>query len=180
MEDNLWKHILKGQKQVKELGAQLIQMQIENAKPSEKLQIVDNFLRKAEQKQPTTTALHKAPAASSKAACRAETPPMTPNASSSSSSSKATCCKTPGTHHAASRASKLTEFSDAPPRVVCVSSPIKKTKDLGVGLCSTRKLCAVPFLALERRCFSPCGNGKPNHTCNECKGIIHSGLCATE
>jgi hypothetical protein len=33
-------------KRVKGLGAQLVQMQMEHAKPSEKLQIVDNFLEK--------------------------------------------------------------------------------------------------------------------------------------
>jgi hypothetical protein len=73
---------------VKELGAQLVHMQIEHAKPSEKLEI----------QRPAMTAPPTTPTASSKTTSHAGTPTMTPSASYSSSSSKAFCSKTPGTH----------------------------------------------------------------------------------
>jgi hypothetical protein len=38
-------------------------------------------------------------------------------------------------------------------------------------------LCGMPYRALNCGCFGP--SGKPMHRCTECKGIIHSGLCAT-
>jgi hypothetical protein len=165
MVDDLWKDVLEGRKKVKELGAQLVQMQTEHTKPSEKLRIVDDFLRNAAQKKrPAMTA-----------------PPMTPTASKSARS------ETPCT--LASATSNLTdEASTEPPREVRVPSPTKnKTRDdetrgdedLGYGFCAAGKLCAMPSLALEPGCFSPCGNGVAKHTCNECKGIIHSPLCAT-
>jgi hypothetical protein len=59
--DELWKDVLEGRKKVKELGAQLVQMEMQNAKPTEKLQIVNNFLRNAAPKRPAMTAPHMTP-----------------------------------------------------------------------------------------------------------------------
>jgi hypothetical protein len=141
---------------VKELGAQLVQMQMEQAKPSEKLQFVNDFLRKAALKRPAL---------------------MTPLSSSPKSRPE-----TPGTQ--ASRASNLTKIWPEPPREVQVPTPTKKSKaseesslEEGFGLCAAGKLCPMPSLALGRGCFGP--SGKPMHTCTKCKGIIHSGLCAS-
>jgi hypothetical protein len=185
MNDELWKDVLEGRKKVKELGVQLVHMERQNAKPSEKLQIVNNFLRNAAQKRPATTV-----------------PPMT-----TPTGSKAACSETPGTH--ASGASVLTNFLAEPPREVRVPTPIKKTKASaeslegaakasaessegigfcdaiasgesteGFGLCAAgHHLCSMPYRALNHGCFGP--SGKPMHRCTECKGIIHYGLCAT-
>jgi hypothetical protein len=157
MDDELWKDVLDGRKKVKELGAQLVQMQMEQAKPSEKLQFVNDFLRKAVLKRPA--------------------PPMTPMTTSPKSRPE-----TPGTQ--ASGASNLTEFWPEPPREVQVPTPTKKAKaseesssEEGLGLCAAGNLCPMPSLYLGRGCFGP--SGKPMHTCTECKGIIHSGLCAS-
>jgi hypothetical protein len=114
---------------VKELGAQLVQMQIEHAKPSEKLHIVDNFLRKLERHRPAMIAPHMTPTASSKAASCAESPPMTPTASSS----KAPRSKTPGTH--ANGPSNFTEFLGASQGRPGAFS-YQKTKGSGFGLCA--------------------------------------------
>jgi hypothetical protein len=176
--DELWKDVLEGRKKVKELGAQLVQMEMQNI--SEKLQIVNNFLRNAAPKRPAMTA-----------------PPMTPTGSSS----KADCSETRSSTHA-SGTSNLTKFSVEPPREVQVPTPIKKPKASaeslegfgfwaaiasaakasaesleGFGICAAGQLCGMPYLALNRGCFGP--SGKPMHRCTKCRGIIHSGLCAT-
>jgi hypothetical protein len=166
MQDDLWKDVLEGRKKVKELCAQLVQMQTEHEKvPSTKLNIVDNFLRNAARKRPAPTAPPRTPTGAS------TTSPTTPAGASKSARSE-----TPGTH--ASGGSNLTEFSNSPPMEVGVPTPTKKKKGVGYGLCAVVKLCVMPFLALERGCFSPCVEATPKHTCNECKGVVHSPLCA--
>jgi hypothetical protein len=164
MNDELWKDVLEGRKKVKELGAQqLVQMEMQIVKPSEKLQIVNNFLRNVAPKRPAPMTA----------------PPMTPTGSSS----KAACSETPSTH--ASGTSNLTEFSAEPPReVVRVPMPIKKPKASaeslegfgfcaaiasaaktsvesleGFGFCAAGQLCGMPYLALDRGCFGPSKGG---------------------
>jgi hypothetical protein len=75
MNDELWKDVLEGRKKVKELGAQLVQMEMQNAKPSEKLQIVNNFLRNAAPKRPAMTVPLMTPTGSSSKAAHSETCP---------------------------------------------------------------------------------------------------------
>jgi hypothetical protein len=109
-------------------------MQIEHTKPSEKLHIVDNFLRKLDRHWPAMIAPHTTPTASSRAASCAETPPMTPTASSS----KAPCSKTPGTH--ASSPSNFTEFLGASQGRPSAFSN-QKDKRLRLWVLCCRELC---------------------------------------
>jgi hypothetical protein len=154
LNDELWKDVLEGRKKVKVLGVQLVQMHQEHEKPSENLQIVDNFLRNA-------------------------VPPTTPT-----DSSKMTRSETPGTHASgASNLTDFSTKPPSEVRVPTpIKKPKTSTEfsnaglDRGFGFCAAGKLCGMPLLALERGCFGP--TGQPMHTCTECKGIVQSGLSA--
>ena len=156
---------------MKVLGAQLVQMKMDLAKPSEKLQIVD-ILNNVATKRPATTAPPSTPAANFKIA-RCKTP-------GSTASKGAAHCKTPVTH--ANGASNLTDFSATLLIEVRVPSPTKKPgdNDSGFGFCCAGAFCGVQALALDEGCFDPSGNGKLKHACNRCNGIVHSpALCGS-